>query len=381
MKIVDVKATNLAPLRDSTDPTYGKNNTIVQVCTDEGIEGIGQIDSSPAAKFIVEEHLKPLLLGEDPLEVERLWTMMYRKNDWAFGFRGLGIHSMAGVDIALWDVAGKKLGVPVWKLLGGRYRDKVIPYASAAFKGNLEKLAKEASFYASQGFKAVKFGWQPFARESLEKDIEMVKTIRDAVGDDVKLIVDAGRPWEWNASRAITTIKRIEKYDIFFLEEPLPPDDIDGYVQISAAVDTPVSGGETLSTIQEFKQLILRRATDILQPDPCRVGLTQWKRIAAMAAESNIFCIGHDWSTGINIAAQIQLVASIPNGLYVEYYRPTTHEHTEGSGWAGDVAFDTALMDELLTEPFELKDGYFDVPSKPGLGISLNEKTLAKYGR
>ena len=116
MKIVDVKATNLAPLRDSTDPTYGKNNTIVQVYTDEGIEGIGHIDSSPAAKFIVEEHLKPLLLGEDPLEVERLWTMMYRKNDWAFGFRGLGIHAMAGVDIALWDVAGKKLGVPVWKI-------------------------------------------------------------------------------------------------------------------------------------------------------------------------------------------------------------------------------------------------------------------------
>jgi L-alanine-DL-glutamate epimerase-like enolase superfamily enzyme len=364
MRISDIKAINLR----------GGNNTIVQVFSDEGIVGIGHIDSSPVARYIVEGELKPLLLGEDPLEIERLWNKMYRAIRW-HGLRGVSIHAMAGIDMALWDLAGKKLGVPVWKLLGGRYRDKVIPYASASFgRKSREELAREASMYRDQGFRAVKFGWGLFGRVSIEKDVEMVRGVREGAGDDVKVIIDAGAPWEANAARMIRTIREIERYGILFFEEPLPQDDLEGYRRIKAMVEMPISSGESLGSIYEFKPLIDNRLVDIVQPDPSRVGITQWKRIARMAEEANMLCIPHDWSTGINILAQIHLVASIPNGEYVEYHRPITHPEDPEA-----LAFASAIMDELLMEPFELKNGYFEVPDKPGLGIELNETVLRRY--
>jgi len=364
MKIYDVKAINLR----------GGNNTIVQVFADEGLVGIGHSDSSPAVRYVVEATLKPLILGEDPLEIERLWTKMYRGIRWE-GLRGISVHAIAGIDMALWDLAGKKMGVPVWKLLGGRYRDRVIPYASASFgsKSRVE-LAREAAMYRDQGFKAVKFGWGLFGRESVERDVEMVKGVREGAGEDVKVIVDAGSPWEANAARMVKTIKAIEPFDIFFFEEPIPQDDLEGYLKIRSSVDTPISCGEVLSTVYEFKPLIDRRAVDIVQPDPSRVGLTQWRRIAKMAEEANMPCIPHDWSTGINIVAQMHLVAAIPNGEYVEYHRPITHPEDREA-----FTFASEIIDELLSEPLELKGGYFEVPNKPGLGIELNERILQKY--
>lgn len=364
MKVVDLKAINLR----------GGNNTIVQVFSDEGLVGIGHVDSSPAARYVVEGTLKPLLLGEDPLEVERLWRKMYHGIRW-HGLRGVSIHAMAGIDMALWDLAGKKLGVPVWKLLGGRYREKVVPYASASFgqKGRAQ-LAKEAAMYREQGFKAVKFGWGLFGRVSVEKDVEMTKAIRDGAGEDLKVIVDAGAPWETNAARMVKTIKEIERYDILFVEEPLPQDDLEGYLRLRATVDTPIACGEVLGALQEFKPLIDRRAVDIVQPDPSRVGLTQWRRIAKMAEGANMLCIPHDWSTGINIVAQVHLVASIPNGEYVEYHRPITHPEDHEA-----FTFASEIMDGLLLEPLELRGGYFEVPNKPGLGVELNEEVVRKY--
>jgi len=364
MKVVDVKAVNLR----------GGNNTLVQVTSDEDIVGIGHIDSSPVARYIVEGTLKPLIVDENPLEVERLWTRMYHAVLW-HGLRGVSVHAIAGVDMALWDLAGKKLGAPVWKLLGGRYRDRVIPYASASFgHKSREQLAQEAAVYRGQGFKAVKFGWGILGRDSVEKDVEMVRGVRDGVGDDVKVIVDAGAPWEATAARMIKTIKEVERYNIFFFEEPIPQDDLDGYLKIQAAVDTPISSGEILSTVHEFKSLIDQRAVDIVQPDPSRVGLTQWMRIARIAEEANMLCVPHDWSTGLNIIAQIHLVASIPNGEYVEYHRPVTNMENRET-----FTFASEIMDELLMEPLELKGGYFEVPNKPGLGAELNENVVRKY--
>ncbi|MEM2905129.1 MAG: mandelate racemase/muconate lactonizing enzyme family protein [Candidatus Bathyarchaeia archaeon] len=358
MKITDVKATGLAQT----------TQTVVQVYTDEGLVGVGHSDSSPYVRYIIEGELKPLVQGEDPLEVGKLWTKMYRAVSW-HGFRGITLHGMAGIDMALWDLAGQKLGQPVWKLLGGRFRDRVTPYASLGFHGEADWLKREAAKYRDLGFRAEKFGWGPFGRVSVEKDEEMVKAVRESAGEEMKLIIDAGRPPDANASRMIQTARRIEKYNVFFLEEPVTPDDIDGLAEARAAVDIPIASGETMGSTYEFKELIDRRAVDIVQPDPSRVGLTQWKQIAKMAEQANMLCIPHDWSTGINIVAQIHLVASIPNGEYIEYHRPEPGQETEA-----------AIMDELLMEPFELKNGYFEVPNKPGLGITLNEKTLKRYG-
>jgi len=357
VKIVDVKATGLAQ----------STQTVVQVYTDEGIVGVGHSDSSPYVRYIIEGDLKPLVVGEDPLEVGKLWTKMYRAVSW-HGFRGITLHGMAGIDMALWDIAGQKLGVPVWKLLGGRFRDRVTPYASLGFHGEADWLVKEAAKYRDEGFKVEKFGWGPFGRVSVEKDMELVKAVRQGAGEEMKLIIDAGRPPDCNASWMIQTARRIERYNVFFLEEPVTPDDVDGLAEIRAAVDIPISSGETMGATYEFKELIDRRAVDILQPDPSRVGITQWKQIAKMAEMANMLCVPHDWSTGINIVAQIHLVASIPNGEYIEYHRPEP-----------DQTAASAIMDELLTEPFKLKHGQFEVPNKPGLGITLNEKTMRKY--
>jgi len=360
MKITDVKATNLAKT----------TQTIVQVYTDEGIVGVGHCDSTPHVRFIIEGDLKRVLVGRDPLEIDVLWTAMYHSIAW-HGLRGVSVHGMAAIDMALWDIKGQKLGVPVWNLLGGRYRDKVIPYASLTpLSFSPYKLSERAAKYRDLGFRAVKFGWGDFGRISVERDVELVKAVREGAGDDVKVIIDAGRPWGCTPSWVRRTAEKIEKYDVFFLEEPLSPDDIDGFVEVKASVDLPISTGETMAALQEFRTLVDRRAVDILQPDPSRVGISQWKTIAKMAEMANMMCVPHDWSTGVNIIAQIHLVASIPNGGYVEYMRPPPGK---------EDSVEADLMDRLLTEPFELKNGYFEVPNKPGLGIELDERILTKY--
>jgi len=360
VKITDIKATNLART----------TQTIVQVYTDEGITGVGHCDSSPNVRFIIEGDIKPILVGRDPLETDVLWTTIYRSLDW-HGLRGVTIHGMAGVDMALWDIKGQKFGVPVWKLLGGRYRDKVVPYASLtplSFKPF--KLTERAAKCRDQGFKAVKFGWGMFGRINVKEDVALVKAVREGVGEGIKVIIDAGRPWQCSHSWVIQTAKQIEKYNVYFLEEPVNPDDVDGLAEIARNVDLPISSGETMSTVHEYKNLIDRKAVDILQPDPSRVGITQWRIIAKLAEAANMMCVPHDWSTGINILAQIHLVASIPNGELVEYMRPEPGK---------EKSIEADLMDKILMEPFEFKNGYFEVPNKHGLGVKLNEKTLAKY--
>jgi len=360
VKITDVKATNLAHT----------TQTIVQVYTDEGVTGVGHCDTSPNVRYIVEGDIKPVIVGRDPLEPEALWTAMYRALDW-HGLRGVTVHGMAGVDMALWDIKGKELGAPVWKLLGGRHRDKVVPYASLtplSFKPY--KLAERAAECRDQGFRAVKFGWGAFGRVNIEEDVALVRAVREGIGEGVKLIIDAGRPWQCAPSWVIRTAKRIEKYDVHFLEEPLSPDDVDGLAVVARSVDLPISSGETMSTVHEYRNLIDRKAVDVLQADPSRVGITQWRIIAKMAEAAGMTCVPHDWSTGINILAQIHLVASIPNGELVEYMRPEPGR---------EKSVEADLMDKILAEPLELKNGYFEVPNKPGLGAELNEKTLTKY--
>jgi len=216
----------------------------------------------------------------------------------------------------------------------------------------------------------VKFGWGSFGRVSVEEDVKLVKAVREGLGEGVELIIDSGRPWECNPPWVINTAKRIEEYDILLIEEPLPPDDLEGFAEVKESIDIPISTGETMATIQEFKTLINNRIVNVLQPDPSRVGITQWKTIAKMAESAHMMCIPHDWSTGINIVAQIHLVASIPNGKYIEYMRPRPGR---------EKSVEADMIDNLLVEPFELKNGFFEVPNKPGLGVELNEKTFSKY--
>lgn len=343
------------------------NYILVEVFTDEGIKGIGAVDSHyPMVKSVIdpdEKHglLTKLLLGEDPREVEWLWAKMEQSTFWHG--RGGGItHAMSGIDIALWDILGKATGLPVAALLGGCHRRVVKPYASIT-ANTIDALQEKVQRGMDLGFKAVKIGWGALGVD-FEQTVKWVKKAREITGPDVDIIVDfgcsgSGRAISVSAARKV--IKAIEEYTLSWIEEPLPPDDINGYAQLRQSVDVPISGGEVFVKLREFKLLMEKRAVDVVQPDVCKAGgLTELKRIAFLAQLENILCVPHSWSTAICIAASIHFVASIPNGKYVEFQ------------------IDNPLNTDLLKEPFEIQDGYIQVPTKPGLGIEL--KAISKTG-
>jgi len=336
------------------------NYALVEVFTDEGIKGIGAVDSHyPMVKSVINPDgerglLTKFLIGEDPREVERLWAKMEQNTFWHG--RGGGItHAMSGIDIALWDILGKSAGLPVASLLGGCRRRLVKPYASIT-ANNIDVLQEKTRRAMELGFKAIKIGWGALGVD-FEQTVKWVKTVREIVGPDVDIMVDFGCSGSGRAisvSAAKKVIRAIEEYNLSWIEEPLPPDDIDGYAELRQSIDVPISGGEVFVKLREFKLLLEKRAVDVVQPDVCKAGgLTELKRIAFLAHLENILCVPHSWSTAICVAASIHLVASIPNGKYIEFQ------------------IDNPLNTDLLVEPFEIKDGYIEVPNKPGLGIEL----------
>jgi len=362
------------------------DSIVVHIETDEGISGIGEsCTHSPASaqvgeasigvKAIMERMYKRILVNEDPLDIRRLWDKMYSINAW-YGRRGLAVFAISGIDVALMDIIGKALKVPVHKLLGGLYRKKIRVYASGLF--NMEKpeeTAKEAEKYVREGFTAMKFGWgqPPYTLTfgmAPQRDIEIIRLIRETVGYDIDIMVDVGRqprvPWSWK--HAARMIKKLEKYEIYWFEEPVPQDDINGYARLTQAVDAFIATGETEYTCHGFRDIISRGAVDVVQPDITKVGgLSEAKRIAEMAQTFGVLCVPHAWSTAINLVTGLHLVASMQNGFLLEY-------RTTPIGESGH-----SLMTNLVKSSLEPKKGYLEVPNKPGLGIELNKETLSKY--
>ncbi|MBI3456560.1 MAG: mandelate racemase/muconate lactonizing enzyme family protein [Candidatus Rokubacteria bacterium] len=370
MKITDVEAIVLrhqATIQDIADGT--QDALVVRVSTDDGITGIGEVDSSPhvvkAAIEAPKSHvlcsgLRELLIGENPLEIGRLWEKMYRGSIF-FGRRGVGIHAMSGIDIALWDIAGKAFGKPVYQLLGGAYRDRVRAYASTLMPDTPAEAAREAEKWAAQGFTAVKMGWGGFGK-SATNDVALVAAARKAIGDQVDLLLDIG--FCWDAATAIEQVRRFEPFRPFWVEEPLPPDDLRGYRKLADAVDTRIACGEENATRWEFEQLMDEGGVDVVQPDIARAGgLTETKRIAEMAHLRGLPCVPHAWKTGILKSASLHLIASIPNALVLEF-----------------VVWDSPLAHELTRPRFWIdRAGMVAVPQEPGLGITLDESVLRRY--
>lgn len=374
MKITDIKTSlyTFTPLDVEISwrqpgKSKNRNSAIVQVYTDEGIVGIGEASDCyghhlpKTIKVLIEEGLKPILLDEDPTNIEKLLKKMY---DRAFvtGFQGLFTEAISGVEIALWDILGKIEGKPLYKILGG-YSDKVRVYASTHI-GLLsipqQEQAKEALKLVEEGWSAIKLrgGRNP------DWDENTVKVVQDTIGDEVDLILDVFM--SYNLNTAIKLAKRLEKYNLFFLEEPLPPYDIDGLATLTAKVNIPIAAGEHVYTKYGFKELITKKAVDILQPD-CTItgGLLECKKIFAMADAWNLLCIPHCFASAVGLMATLHLAASVSNCPIVEY----------------DVTKFNPLRDELLTESdtIRVKRGYVELSRKPGLGIELNEKNMEKY--
>jgi L-alanine-DL-glutamate epimerase-like enolase superfamily enzyme len=347
----------------------GQDALIVKVETDAGITGIGEVDSNPMAvlgaidgpfSHTTASGLAHLIVGEDPFEIERLWHKMYRGNIYG-GRRGVGFHAMSGIDMALWDIKGKALGLPVWKLLGGGFHQRIRCYASSLWGPTPDKTRELASRYRSQGFTAVKFGWDPMGRDEAT-DIALVREARKGLGDSVDLCIDAGLVWD--AKTAIQRARRFAEYNPFWLEEPLRPDDYDGYAKLAAATDLRIAAGEEESGRAGFIELMDRGRVDVVQVDLTRCGgFTEAMKIAALAWDRGLPVANHGFTTYINVTAALHWLASVPNALICEF---VSEEETN-------------LREFVTKQKLRARDGYLDVPQEPGLGIELDEEAITKF--
>lgn len=388
MLITDVTTIKLRyempiPMADAIHYMPNRNTLLVQVHTDEGLIGLGEAAAYggylESTEAIVLNELRQTIIGQDPFKVEKLWQMMATRAHQR-GRRGMLMMAISGIDIALWDIIGQAVKTPLYRLLGG-YRDTLDAYASAGFYAkdkSIDDLADEVSDYVGRGFRYVKIkvGRNPevltnplhnmqaeeYATASLEQDVERVHAVRKAIGPKVKLAVDANNAW--TPSVALRFMREVERFDIHWLEEPVATDDIDGSALVAHQLDTPVSGYETETGLPGFRELIVRHAVDIVQPDVIWTGgITECRKVAALAQAYNLPCIPHVFSSAVATIANMHLIASIPNGGLLECDQNVN-----------------PLRTELFEEPITIdENGKVRMPERPGLGVTLNQAIVEKH--
>lgn len=340
-------------------------HTLVIVQTDEGVSGTGSVFTNAGLVRAALAVMEPLYRGENALEPERVSEKLHQHTFW-LGRGGSLTHAISGIDIALWDILGQVTGQPVGRLLGGRYRERVLPYASLLMD-QPELLAEHLRQIAARGFRAFKIGWGPFGRVSHELDERIVRSAREAVGPDARLMVDAGGSdafWTNGLKWALRTADMLAEYDVAWLEEPLSPDALDDYVALRQQAPLPIAGGEVLTRRQAFTPWLQAGAFDIVQPDVTKVGgISEERRIGWMAQERGVRFIPHGWNTAIGLAADLHLASAFPATDLVEYI--------DGSPY----------VDEIVAEPWRLdEDGMLAIPDGPGLGVRLDMEAVAKFG-
>jgi L-alanine-DL-glutamate epimerase-like enolase superfamily enzyme len=337
----------------------------VEVLSDNGLVGLGNAALAPQlTKQAIDLYLKPLLIGQNPWDIEFLWQHMYRKT-MAFGRKGIGMVAISAVDIALWDLLGKAAKQPVFRLLGGRTKPSIPVYASRLYATELGELAAEAKRYKNEGFKAMKlrFGWGPVdGAEGMQRNIDLVRTLREAVGNDVDVMADAYMGWTLDYAKRMLPL--LEPFQLRWLEEPVIPDDIHGYAELKSYGRIPIAGGEHEFTLFGFRDLLQARALDYIQFDTNRVGgITQARKIAALAEAHGIPVIPH--------AGQMHnyhVVMASLNSPMAEYF----------------PAVDVEVGNELFWYLFEgeptAKDGFINLADDvPGLGLSINQANLQDF--
>ncbi len=371
MKIQDITAYGL---RGRT-PEGGWSNelqpedcvhTIIRIQTDEGLTGWGSVFTSEALVKASLEILRPLAIGENALEPERVSEKLHQNTFW-LGRGGSITHAISGVDIALWDILGKACRQPVGRLLGGRYRERVRPYASLLMR-EPERMADELLPVKAQGFRAFKIGWGPFGRRDSKTDEAIVRAAREAIGDDAQLMVDAGGSdayWRGGLKWALRTAEMLEDYDVFWFEEALHPDAFDDYVALRDGSRVSIAGGEVLTRRQAFAPWLEGGAFDIVQPDVTKCGgLSEQRRIAWNAREHGVRFIPHGWNTTVGLASDLQIASAFADTDLVEYLTGSP------------------FIDELRVGGWRLDaDGMLAIPDGPGLGVEINLDALGEFAR
>jgi D-galactarolactone cycloisomerase len=342
---------------------------IVEVVTDDGLSGFGEA-YGPAAvnRTLVDEMYAPRLIGRDPLEPAVVWEDLYGTFR-PYGRKGWAIAALSALDIALWDLRGKAFGQSIARLLGGLFRTQLRAYATGLYRhrvaDNARALAREAESYAAEGFRAMKmkvgFG--------IEEDIRNVRAVRAAIGPDRLLAMDANQAYD--AGQAIRFGRKIEDCDLLWFEEPVIPEDVEGYAQVKAAVRMPVAGGEAEFTRWGFRELCARRAVDILQPDLCACGgFTEAWRIAGLASAWGLTVFPHVWGTAIALFASLQLAAALPPNPPALMPSELLFELDRTPN---------PLRDQLAVNPPKRAGDLIDVPTGPGLGIDIDRSVLERY--
>ena len=387
MKIVDVEClVLLVPDFRADACSSAQDNLVVKIRTDDGLVGIGETDTNPwVAKAMIEAPgthimgvgLKEILMGSDPRDVEGLWERMYVGSAMT-GRRGLGICAMGALDMALWDLRGKIENKPCWQLLGGAVNNAITPYASLLPEGDTldvySRILIERAVEAKRlGFRAVKLEIcikGPYSHNSLQvpDDNEIAKIVRacrKAIGPDIAIMVDVAYCWrDWKD--ALRAIDMFADQDIYFVETPLPSDDCEGYSKLAAASPVRIAAGEWLNTRFEFLELMDRDALDVVQPDVGRVGgLTEARRVAMHARDRGIVVVPHCWKSAIGIAASAHLAAIAPTCSYIEFLPASLS--------------DSRLRRDLVLDELPVIDGRIPLPTKPGLGVTVNEEALKAF--
>jgi D-galactarolactone cycloisomerase len=347
-----------------------RSSCIVEVATDEGVTGWGEC-YGPAAvnKALIETQYAPRVIGRDPFDVEVVWEDLYNRIK-DYGASGFSLTALSGIDIALWDVIGRAVGKPIHKLIGGAHRKELVAYATGLYFTDMDRLVEEAveeaQGYAAQGFRAIKM---KIGLGDPALDLRRVKAVREAIGPGVGLAVDANHCF--TVPQAIRLGRMMEPLDLLWFEEPISPEDHDGYVEVTRALDMAVAGGENDFSRWGFRDIVAKKAMDIVQPDVCAAGgISECRKIAALASAFGVECVPHAWGSAIGLAATIQWLAALPD--MPPAFRPIPpmleFEQTPNP-----------LRDDLAKEPIRQVNGIVRAPDGTGLGIEIDREVLARW--
>jgi D-galactarolactone cycloisomerase len=379
MKIIDVKVHVLqSPLAEpfafSQGWVHRRSATLVEVITDAGLTGWGEafaqgLEPPQIAASAIEHALRPLVLGADPLDIEVLWHRMYHQTR-DYGRKGSVVAAISAIDMALWDLAGHHYQQPVHRLLGGAFRTRVQPYATGFYRirgqGERDRLVDEAHGHLASGFQLmkVKLGY------GVADDIEVIQAIAAAMqGRGVTLMVDTNHGY--GRTEALRLGRVLDELDLRWYEEPVTPEDLDGYCELRAKLRTPIAGGENEHTLYGFRDLLGRHAVDIVQPDlgSCG-GITAARHITALAQAHGIEVNPHVWGSAVAQAASLQVIASLPVTHHAVFARDPVLEYDRSSH---------PFRRDLVTQPIEMTDGFVHIPDRPGLGIEVRRDTLDRF--
>ncbi len=347
-----------------------RGSCIVEIETIDGIVGWGECyGPSAVAKAYIETQFAPRIIGRDAFDVEVIWEDLYNRIK-DYGGRGMATSALSGIDIALWDIMGKSCGKPIHKLIGGAYRTEVTAYATGLYFIDMDRLieeaVEEANEFVGNGFVAIKM---KIGLGSPKLDIERVAAVRKAIGDDVRLMVDANHCF--TVPQAIRIGRELEKLNVEWFEEPISPEDVDGYVEVTRSLDMAVAGGENEFTRWGFRDLVVRKAMDIIQPDVCAAGgISECRKIATLASAHGVECIPHAWGSAIGLAATLHFLAALPDQPPSFRPMPPLLELEQ---------CENPFRDLLSVEPILQKAGKVQIPTGAGLGIEINRSVLDRY--